>query len=107
MGNFTIVNLNAARISSVSKVKHLSNVVEDYSPTIVCIQKINIKAAYVEFSCRYKVFVNLEANSRDGVGIVTLVRLGIDIQDIIIGINGRIIGVKCENLLVRGVSFPL
>ena len=51
----------------------------------------NIRAALREFSGKYQVYVNIEKESKDGVGIVTLIRKGIKVFDIIVGVNGRII----------------
>ena len=103
MDNLIIVNFNAARCGNSDKVRHLANVVEAYLPSIVCIQEINVRSALKEFSSRYQVFINLESDSRDGVGMVSLVKLGIKVDDVIVGYNGRIIGVKCGNMQICNV----
>ena len=99
MDDLFIVNFNATRCGNSDKIRHLANVVEAYLPSIVCIQEINVRSALKEFSSRYQVFINLESDSRDGVGMVSLVKLGIKVDDVIVGYNGRIIGVKCGEMV--------
>ena len=98
-----MINLNASRICNAEKLKCLSDFIETYSPSIVCIQEVNIRASLREFSRNYQAYVNIEKESKDGVGIVTLIRKGIKVLDVIVGINGRIIGIKCNNIQVWNI----
>ena len=52
---------------------------------------------------KYQVFINLELECRDGIGIVTLVKKGLKVSDVIIGHNGRIIGLKVFNAQIWNV----
>ena len=58
MEGFNIINLNASRICNAEKLKCLSDFIETYSPSIVCIQEVNIRASLREFSRNYQVYVN-------------------------------------------------
>ena len=55
------------------------------------------------FSEKFQVFINIEQGSQDGIGIVTLVKRGFHISDLIIGQNGRIIGLKILNLQIWNI----
>ena len=50
------------------------------------------------FEREYHVLVNIEQNAKDKVGICTLVHKSLKIEDYVIGVNGRIIGVKVGSL---------
>ena len=98
-----IFNFNASRCSNLGRIQQFYDFFEQYSPTFVCIQEINIASALKMFSSNYQVHVNMEQDTRDGIGIVTLVKNGIAIQDAIIGKNGRIIGLKVQNMQIWNV----
>ena len=98
-----IFNFNASRCSNLGRLQQFSDFFEQYSPTFVCIQEINIASALRTFSSNYQVYVNMEQDSKDGIGIVTLVKNGISIQDVIIGKNGRIIGLRIQNMQIWNV----
>ena len=101
--SLNLINFNASRCGNIGKVKGFNDFIEAYEPSIVCIQEINLATSLREFESRYQVYVNIEQNSTDGVGIVTLIRRGIRVNDIIVGVNGRILGVKCGNVQVWNV----
>ena len=103
MNQITMINLNASRCGSVSKIREISRFIDAYGASIVCIQEINISSALKVFSDRFQVKINIECGVKDGVGIVTLVKLGLDIKDEIIGINGRIIGVWVGDMQIWNV----
>ena len=75
----------------------MCNFLMGYDPFMVCIQEINLTAALRVFDRKFQVFVNIEDGVKDGVGIFSLVKLGIKVRDIIIGLNGRIIGLLIDN----------
>ena len=70
---------------------------------ILTIQEINIRSSLKIFSDTFQVIINTEPESRDGIGIVTLIKKGVRILDTIISKNGRIIGVKIENAQIWNV----
>ena len=76
---------------------------EYYDPIFIFIQEIHVFSAIKAFSRKYQVFINLESESKDGIGIVTLVKHGISISDTIIAKNGRIIGLKISNIQLWNV----
>ena len=96
--NINIFNFNASRCSSIVKIRKFYDFIEPYDPSLVNIQEINIASALKVFSNKYKVLVNMEQEAKDGIGIATLVKSDIKISDVIIGKNGRIIGVKLNNI---------
>ena len=103
MGNFTIINFNAYRCRNKQKIKEIHEFIKGYEPSIVGIQEIFIQSAMSEFSKSYQVYFNIENSSKDGVGIVTLIRHGITVYDIILGFNGRILGLCIENAQIWNV----
>ena len=96
--NINIFNFNASRCSSLVKIRQFYDFLEQYDPILVSVQEINIVSALKVFSDKYQVLVNMEKDSVDGIGIATLVKKNIKIFDVIIGKNGRIIGIKLNNL---------
>ena len=96
--SFIIINFNAYRSHNVTKLQTFSNFLDEYKPLFVGIQEIHISNALKVFSKKYQVIVNIEGGSKYGIGIVTLVKHGIEISDSIIGKNGRIIGIKIRDI---------
>ena len=94
--SFILLNLNASRIRNEVRIKSILNFIMSYEASLVCIQEIHIVNALRVFSGIFQVYVNIETNSNDGIGIITLVKNGIKVSDQIIGLNGRIIGLKIE-----------
>ena len=92
-----ILNFNASRTSSLIKIRNFINFINQYDPIFVAIQEINIASALQIFSEKFQVLVNIEESSKDGIGIVSLVKKDIHIVDTIVGVNGRIIGIKIKN----------
>ena len=101
--SFNIFNFNASRCRNLYKIQSFLGFVEEYDPLCICIQEINVTGALKVFSEKYQVFINLESGAQDGVGIVTLVKKGYKILDSIIGLNGRIIGLKFANMQIWNV----
>ena len=60
-------------------------------------QEINITSAIKIFSEKFQVLVNIEEGSKDGIGIVSLIKKDIHIVDTIVGVNGRIIGIQIKD----------
>ena len=104
--SFMLLNLNASRIRNEVRIRNLLNFIISYEASLVCIQEIHIVNALRVFSSLFQVYVNIESNSNDGIGIITLVKNGIKVSDQIIGINGRIIGLKIECIQLWNVYPP-
>ena len=100
MNSFTVINFNGSRNRNIEKVGKILEFIEEYKPSVVCIQELNVETALRVFSSKYQVYINIEDRNIDGVGIVTLVRIGLEVKNVIIGLNGRIIGVKLNNIQV-------
>ena len=100
---FNFYNFNASRCSNLLRIRQFYEFFDPYDPMFVCIQEINVSSAIKVFSDKYQVFINLEEGSQDGIGIVSLVKKGLNVSDIIIGQNGRIIGLKVLNLQIWNV----
>ena len=103
LNNFTIFNFNASRCSNLLRIRQFYEFFDPYDTMFVCIQEIKVSSAIKVFSDKYQVFINLEQGSQDGIGIVSLVKKGLNVSDIIIGQNGRIIGLKVLNLQIWNV----
>ena len=103
LDHFYIYNFNASRCRNLLKIRQFYEFFDPYDPTFVCIQEINVSSAIKVFSDKYQVFINLEQGSQDEIGIVTLVKKGLIVSDIIIGQNGRIIGLKVLNMQIWNV----
>ena len=101
--SLTIMNFNASRTRNLNKIEFFVQFLESYDPIFVNIQEINTQSAIKVFSRNYQVIINLEMEAKDGIGIVTLIKKGIQISDLIIGKNGRIIGVKVKNIQLWNV----
>ena len=95
--NYLIMNFNASRTSSLIKIRNFLNFINQYDPIFVAIQEINITSAIKIFSEKFQVLVNIEEGSKDGIGIVSLIKKDIHIVDTIVGANGRIIGIKIKD----------
>ena len=96
--SFNLFNFNAYRTRNIDKIEKFKLFFENYELIFICIQEINVFSALKVFSSNYQVFINLTPDSKDGVGVVTLVKKGIFISDNIISNNGRIIGLKIANI---------
>ena len=100
---FNVFNFNAYRSSNIMRIQQFYDFFSEYDPSFICIQEINVKSALKVFSDKYQVFINCEEGSQDGIGIVSLVKKGLKISDIIISQNGRIIGLKILNIQLWNV----
>ena len=72
--NYLIMNFNASRTSSLIKIRNFLNFINQYDPIFVAIQEINITSAIKIFSEKFQVLVNIEEGSKDGIGIVSLIK---------------------------------
>ena len=94
--NEKFITANAHRIKCKDKIKNLKLLLQDWDPTIVYVQEIGIFTAMEVFKPDFQVYINFEedAMEKDGIGIATLVKEGVNVTDLIIGEEGRTIGLK-------------
>jgi len=78
-------NFNAFRCKNIDRIRSLYDFFEEYNPMFVFIQEISVSSTLRIFSDKFQVFVNIESEALDGIGIVTLVRKGIFVSDMIVG----------------------
>ena len=97
MDSLKIFNFNASRISSLQRIRAIKSIFEAFNADVISIQEIDIKSSVIVFGASYHVFVNLENEAKDSIGIVTLVRKTIKVKEINIGGNGRVIGLLVGN----------
>ena len=95
-----ILNFNAYRAFDIKKIMRFNDMLKIYHPSIVTIQEIHVQNALRVFQGEYKVIVNIEQSSREQIGICMLIQKNIKVKDIIIGQNGRIIGVLLDSIRV-------
>ena len=81
-------NFNGSRMSSLQRIRSMKAVFEALDSDIISIQEIDIKSSVLVFSNAYHVFVNLDNEAKDAIGIVTLVKRSLKIKDFIIGGSG-------------------
>ena len=101
-----VFNFNASRISSLRRIRSVQAMFEALNPDLISIQEIAIKGSVDIFSSKYHVFVNIGENSSDGIGMVTLVRRHLIVDDFIVGGHGRMIGIKLGDLQYWNVYLP-
>ena len=86
-----------------TKINGILTMIRMYSPSVVTIQEIHIIHALQVFSPHYQVIVNIELDSRDKIGMCTLISKNLKVQDKIIGINGRIIGLNLGQVQIWNI----
>ena len=69
------ININASRNSNLRKIEGFLNFLKGYDPIIV-----TIRSSLKIFSDTFQVIINIEPDSRDGIGIVTLIKYGQNIR---------------------------
>ena len=92
------ITANAHRITSKIRVTELLGLLRDKNPSVVYLQEIGVRMAAQVFGTQYQVFINVdeETMSMDGIGIATIVKKEIPVKDLILGDEGRTIGVKTK-----------
>ena len=103
MDKISILNFNAYRSVESRKLERFLHIMRTFKSSIITIQEIHVGNALKVFQNDYRVIINVEQNSRDLIGICTLVRKDIRVKDILLGANGRIIGVLCDSLKVFNI----
>ena len=98
-----ILNFNAYRAADEKRVKHFMDLIQIYKPLICTIQEIHIGTASRVFGKEFNVIINIEQTANDHIGVCTLVHKSIKINDYVIGINGRIIGISIGSVKIFNV----
>ena len=95
-----ILTANAHRISSKNSINVFLDLLKDINPTVAYIQEIGVKMAVQVLGAHYQIVINADENTmgRESIGIATLIRKGIQIKDVILGDEGRTIGIKTRNV---------
>ena len=79
------------------KINRFLVFLNEYDPSFVCIQEINVVSALKVFSSKFQVLINVEANSNDAIGIVSLVKKGFPILDSIQNVRTWGVDIKLKN----------
>ena len=103
MERVQFLNFNAYRSVDIQKLRCFLDTIKTFNSSIVTIQEIHVGNALKVFQNDYRVFINVEQHSRDLIGICTLVKNNLKVKDVILGENGRIIGVLLDSLKVFNV----
>ena len=95
-----IMSANVHRINSKTRGRELLGMIRNLDPTVVYLQEIGISMALEVFKPFYHVYVNLdeECMGPERIGIATIVKRGINILEVILGSEGRTIGVKIKEI---------
>ena len=106
VGNETFININTSRISSENRMISLLQFLMIFQPGVVCIQEIDVVAGMKFFKKDYQVFCNYDHNSNNHIGIMTIVKKGVNIIESLVGYNGRILGLKLKDIQIWNVYPP-
>ena len=94
------LNFNAYRSVEIKRLTQFLEIIKSFKSSIITIQEIHVGNALKVFQHDYRVIVNVEQNSRDLIGICTLIKKDLQVKDILLGGNGRIIGVLFNSVKV-------
>ena len=103
MGGLKIISLNFSRISSCDRILDIMERLKPFKIDIYCIQEINVFSAVKIFQNYFQVITNWDLEAKSNIGIVTLIPKNLKIYDKIMAQNGRIIGLKLDNLQIWNV----
>ena len=103
MDRVNFLNFNAYRSVDIQRMNRFLDIIKRFNASIITIQEIHIGNALKVFQNEFRVFVNVEQVSKDLIGLCTLVKNDIQVKDVILGGNGRVIGVLLDNLKVFNV----
>ena len=106
MGTFNIISLNFSRFKNLGKINEIKNSLEKYNYDILCCQEIDIDSALVCFGNTFQTIVNWDLNAQHKIGTAIIIKKGININDYIVGCNGRLIGIKVENMQIWNLYPP-
>ena len=106
MGTFNIISLNFSRFKNLGKINEIKNSLEKYNYDILCCQEIDIDSALVCFGNTFQTIVNWDLNTQHKIGTAIIIKKGININDYIVGCDGRMIGIKVENIQIWNLYPP-
>ena len=95
-----VLTSNTHRITSKRSIENFLDLLRDIKPTVAYIQEICVRMAVQILGPYYQIYINMDMDTmgREGIGIATIVKKGIDIQDVILGVEGRTIGIKTKDV---------
>ena len=103
MDKLRFLNFNAYRCVDIQKMRCFLDTIKSFNASVVTIQEIHVGNALKVFQQDFRVIANLEQHSKDLIGICTLVKKDLKVRDVILGENGRIIGILLDSLKVFNV----
>ena len=106
MGSTTLVTVNFSRLSNGVRLLKVLEQLEKYNIDVFCGQEIDIFSAVKFFGQKYQVFVNWDVKGKSNIGICTLVKKELKVFEKIYSLNGRIIGIKLENMQIWNIYPP-
>ena len=98
-----LITVNARRISNKHKVEQLRNTIQDYNPDVILIQEISMTAIAQLEGKKYRAIFNKAEDTLDEIGIITMVRNDYKVYDMILDTEGRIVGVKLNDLQIWNI----
>ena len=103
MDKLKLLNFNAYRCVDIQRMRCFLDTIKSFNASVVTIQEIHVGNALKIFQQDFRVIANMEQHSKDLIGICTLVKKDLKVRDVILGENGRIIGILLDSLKVFNV----
>ena len=101
-----LLNINASRIGLQNRIGSLLQFIRIFKPGVVCIQEINVVIGTNIFKQDYQVYCNHDHMSDNYIGMITLIKKGVNISECLVGYNGRILGIKLNDIQIWNVYPP-
>ena len=105
-GNEIFLNINSSRISSENRIISLLQFLMIFQPGVVCIQEIDVVVGMKIFKKDYQVYCNYDHTGNNHIGIMTIIKKGVNVLESLIGYNGRILGIKFKDIQIWNVYPP-
>ena len=105
-GNEIFLNINSSRISSENRIISLLQFLMIFQPGVVCIQEIDVVVGMKIFKKDYQVYCNYDHTGNNHIGIMTIIKKGVNVLESLIGYNGRILGLKFKDIQIWNVYPP-
>ena len=77
-----------------------------FQPGVVCIQEIDVVVGMKIFKKDYQVYCNYDHTGNNHIGIMTIIKKGVNVLESLIGYNGRILGIKFKDIQIWNVYPP-
>ena len=98
-----ILSFNTRRFSSQSKLDQVRGFFDEINPDIILVQEAPINKMHFLLSQQYEAFFNISSDSLDNIGIIMMVHKKYKVYDLIIGEEGRSIGVKLNDAQIWNI----